>query len=71
MTKLLPINTRVKLIYNPEITGIITEHRNLNTGKLSILPYKIKWDDERAARKIIGSLYCCPPPRYLEKIKDE
>ena len=72
MDKLLPINTRVRLRLDPEITGTIIEHSYSDNGlcfKPSILPYKIRWDNEEAAKKVIGFLCYYPPPRYLEEIK--
>jgi len=69
MNSLLPLNTRIRLKLNPEITGKIVGLNHTSSGYPSILPYKVKWDDEKAAEKIIGSLYYYPPSRYLEEIK--
>jgi len=66
---LLPINTRIRLINNPEITGTIIEHIVYSNGELSLLPYKVNWDDHLRAMGIIGFLVSYPSPRYIEEVK--
>jgi hypothetical protein len=54
--ELIPPGTRVRHIKHPELTGAIKCWEYHQSGKVSVIPYKVYWDDPVWAATILGCM---------------
>lgn len=65
---LFPVGARVRHKKHPTLTGVIKNQEMSKPGVHSPLPYKIYWDDDDAALKLLGNMYLYPAHENLEPI---
>lgn len=67
--EILDVGVRVRLVRHTEITGTISAHEvQKESGKLSAIPYKIAWDNDDAAYRVLGWLFLYATTDMVEQI---
>ena len=59
--KLLPVGTRVIHFKHDHLRGKIACHEYHEGGGISPLPYKVYWDDNKEAARLLGFMFLYPP----------
>ena len=63
---LLPVGTEVTYKDYPELRGKIMAYEYHENGKVSPLPYKVYWTDDKRAMELLGSIaWLYPSPSKI------
>ena len=64
----LPVGTRVRHREHPSLTGKIVDYEMCQGKVFSTQPYKVYWDQDDDAFKLLGWFFIYPDPDKLEVI---
>lgn len=67
--ELIPVQSRVRHKKNG-LVGTIMSHEYAAPGKLSAIPYKVYWDDDAQAVRLMGWMYLYPCYEFLEVLPE-
>lgn len=65
---LIPVGKRVRHKKHPTLVGVVKAHEMCKPGVPSAAPYKVYWDDDDAALKLLGNMWLYPAHENLEPI---
>lgn len=69
-TTVLAIGMRIRHVRHPELIGEITDYEWQKSGVLSALPYKVRWDDDDRAYRLLGLWQIWPAASMVEPLRD-